>query len=268
MSTQTTVIANVPLVLPSTVNHDQAAIAACTEDYTFIAANQLMADFYGMQARDLIGRSVFEFYPQFKTSVFYDGARDTIQSGKKTARIGYSSNTKRWLLVKTFMAGDYPVLSAEPMLHNTDIILESELDSMTSLKNIFALDVDLEDMLAEKIKFGLVLFKVKSLNQITDVYDDHVVDRCLMQIAARIRSSTSSINQVYRIDEDLFVMVVPTNFGANAVNLEVHRALSAISQPFAIDQATINVEMAYGVCLDTTLSGSDMLSAAKLAMNQ
>lgn len=262
MSNPNTVVSNVPMELPGEVSH--AAIAACTEDYVFIAANQLMADFYGMQARDLIGRSVFDFYPKFKSSVFYDGAHETITTGKKTARIGYSSNTKRWLLVKTFMAGNHPVLSAEPLPSSAHVIYEDRLDAQTSLKNVFALDADLADYLARQQKFGLVLFQIKSLTELVNVHSNRIIELTLMKMAAKIRSSTSSHNQVYRLDEDLFGMIVPMNFGMGSVNLEIHRALSAVNMPFEIDDALLTVHLNYGLATtEVKMAASEMLKSAR-----
>lgn len=248
--------------VPDEINNGIAGISACTPDYIFLAANQQMADFYGMQAVDLLGRSVFDFNPRFRTSIFYAGAQETITTGRSTARVGFAQSTKQWMMVRTFIASGYPVMSAQVLEDDPRIIVDIDRDPITSLRNTIALHEDIQNMTEDGVKFGLVLLRAKQLSHPTTQLDTRIVNLCMMEFAARLVDCTASNNQVYRIEDDLFAMIVPNAaFGKGALMLEIHRALSAAGQPYFIGRDRFDFGMSMGHLLvgNTNHTSSELL---------
>ena len=121
------------------------AICLCDNNMVFVAANQRFADIWSRKAESIIGRSIFDFYPDFKSSVFYEAALYTIETGEPCTRIGYSNNLKKWMVVRTFKFDDnHTVFYTHELKTGFDKrCYVGNYDSLTSLYNRFTFEEDL-----------------------------------------------------------------------------------------------------------------------------
>lgn len=174
----------------------------------FVAANQRLADFYGKEAKDLVGKSVFEFYPDFKNSVFFEASEHTLKTGEPATRIGFSNNLKKWLVVRTFKYNEfYGVMCIHELKTGFDKrCYVGNYDSLTSLYNRFSFEEDLHRLYSMNKNFGIVILDINKFKQINESFHFEIGDRCLMEIAARLKQIIPK-RVVYRLGADQFAII-------------------------------------------------------------
>lgn len=211
------------------------AVCLTDNNMVFVAANQRLADFYGRKAEELIGKSVFEFYPDFKSSVFFEASDYTLKTGKPTTRIGYSNNLKKWIVVRTFKFDDnHGVWFAHELKTGFDKrCYVGNYDSLTSLYNRFTFEEDLYKTCTLKKPFGTIILDINKFKQINESFSFSIGDMCLMEIAARIKQILP-VHKIYRIGADQFAILIDDN--KETCIADLNKLLLLFNQPFTFDK--------------------------------
>jgi hypothetical protein len=99
---------------------DALCVADC--NYNILAANEIFAAWYGKELHEIIDQNVFNLNPNFKTSVFYESALITLNTGEPTTRIGFSTVFNKWIIVRTCKLGENVIWYAHELKDGFDKI--------------------------------------------------------------------------------------------------------------------------------------------------
>jgi diguanylate cyclase (GGDEF)-like protein len=207
----------------------------CDNNWVFVAANLQFAQFYNTTPENLVGKSVFEFYPDFESSVFYEASQSTIASGEPCTRLGYSNNLNTWIVVRTFKFNDnYNVLYTHKLQIGADKhCYVGNYDNLTSLYNRFTFEEHLEQAYIKEKSFGLVIFNINKFKQINESFGFAMGDMCLMEIAARLKQILNKY-LLYRIGADQFAIIMEDT--KDCCIEKINQALTLFQKPFNFDQ--------------------------------
>src|SRR5687768_13246190 len=81
------------------------AIVYVDGDWTVRYCNEIYLSNLGLRRVDVLGKTPFEYFPNFKRSIFFESIERCKRERKPIVRIGYSTGLDRWLMVRVFPAG-------------------------------------------------------------------------------------------------------------------------------------------------------------------
>jgi len=185
------------------------AVCVADNNMTIHTANQAFANLYGSTVKDVLGKTAFEVYPDFKKSLFYEVVQNSIKTGKASTRVGYSANTKKWLVGRSFKYDENNFILS---IH--DLIKEEEktgymnkVDSLTSLGNRFAFEEDVKNVIRVEQNFGILLIDINRFHIINETLGFHVGDMFLMEVGSKLRHNVATGNGLYRVGPDQFLIL-------------------------------------------------------------
>jgi len=244
--------------------------AVCVTDgkMVFKGANQRFADFYGLPSPAiLMGKSAFAIYPEFRKSVFYDMCESTIRTGETATRMGRSMNTGLDIVMRCYKSKAYDdryVMVVHSMSEGTaKADYSTNVDSLTSLPNRWKFEQDVMVLRSHgENTMGLILVDITHFKSINERLGVEVGDRCLMEVAARIKLAVSASDRVYRQGDDRFLVLCtpdqlderrssinlslarPFDLGTTSYGLQVRMALHRTQHPESPAEAMTKLEQA------------------------
>lgn len=242
--------------------------ALCITDgeMRFLGANLNFARFYGLDdPAKLIGRQALEMYPGFRQSVFYEACARTAQTGQTTTRYGFSANIKQWVVMRCYQCG--PDRFAMVVHRVSDEAQKSgyapKYDTLTSLPNRVAFEEAAQRLSENFQRIGLLLIDVVHFKDINERLGFPAGDRCLMQVAARLRQTIDPREQVYRLGNDQFLVL-----GApGSQEAQRRRVLEALAEPVALSPTPVRLDVVMASAETTErLAGPAVLTHAELAL--
>lgn len=217
---------------------DDIGDAVCVTDskMVFKGANQNFARLYGLRSPEvLLGKSAFEIYPDFKKSVFYEICERSIRTGETATRMGRSLNTGLDIVIRCYKSKAYEdryVMVIHRMSEGSAKADYSSVDSLTSLPNRWKFEQDLDNMRAYgKNVVGLLLVDINHFKQVNEVLGMEMGDRCLMEVAARIKMAVTKNDHVYRQGDDRFLIMCDP---ADELDARRHTIAHTLSKPFTL----------------------------------
>ncbi len=199
---------NGEITLESLMDRQGDAICYADDQMRILAATQSFARFYGMKdPAELLGKTPFDVYPGFKSSVFYQACLRTLETGEPSQRQGYSYNLSRWIVVRCQRLSEnrYVMTVSFPPESSTKLGT-SKHDSLTSLPNRYAFEEDVES-LPDTGSMCAVLLDISHFRNINETLDYSAGDRCLMEMGARMRQAVLRNDRLYRLGNDQFVVL-------------------------------------------------------------
>lgn len=261
------------IALPSVLKSFGDCVAVTDADFKFVAANQGMADFYGLYVDELLGKTAFDVYPQFHNSIFYENSHLTITEGRSTMKVGYSQNTKRWLMVRTAKVADgfSGIFTSNIDMASLNIgCRTAKYDSLTTLKNKDTFEKDLKTVYEEqRSEFGIVFVEVRDFLLFNDRYGTFAGNEVLLEVASRLRSAGGIFNQVYRVAANKFAVIIPMN--RDGCIFEIHRLHDLLQSSFVVaDGINTFIDTSIGfMYVDTFMHKTDyIIEEAEFALSQ
>lgn len=229
------------------------AVCVTNSQMVFKGANHNFARFYGLPNPSiLMGKSAFEIYPDFKKSVFYEMCERTIRTGETSTRMGRSLNTGLDIVMRCYRSKAYAdryVMVVHSLSEGSAKADYSNVDSLTSLPNRWKFEQDLDNMRAYgKNVVGLLLVDINHFSLINEAMGMEMGDRCLMEVAARIKMAVSKNDHVYRQGDDRFLILCDT---ADEVDARRHAVAAALSHPFALGAEQYVPDIRMGIHVTT-----------------
>lgn len=208
------------------------AFCVCDSNLIFTAANFKFAANYGFESPDqILGKSAFEVYPDFEKSVFYEACLIVVNTGQSQSRVGYSNNIKDWLVMRFVKIGEnrfasqiYPLSSTAGMSGCV-----SNIDQLTSLPNRVAFEQEASALSQYHQYQSVALFNISHFKHFNETLGFEAGDKCLMEIAARLKRILGSSDRVYRLGNDHFIILGTS--GLPALKEVVNKALDVLSEP-------------------------------------
>lgn len=220
---------------------DSIGDAVCMTDRNlrFVAANRLFAAFYRLSdPRDLINRTAFEVYPEFRQSVFYEACQRTIDTGETVSRFGYSANLQNWVLIRCYQshqgacpAEDRYVMVVHRMTNGTSKAdYSTAVDALTSLPNRLAFEQEAQVLRSTgQDPIILTLLDISHFKHLNSTLGFEAGDRILMTVAARLKRAALVTDRVYRVGNDQFLIMGGGD--ASTLDLRQQRVMEALAQP-------------------------------------
>jgi diguanylate cyclase (GGDEF)-like protein len=248
--------------LDSVLNSIDEAVCVHDKDMVFLGANAAFSRFYGLEnPEDLIGKSGFDVYPNFRQSVFYQSCENTISTGQQTSRIGYSANLKTWIVFRCYLIDEGLVVSVVHRL--TDDLSKSgyvqHYDSLTSLPNRWAFETDFRVLSGYQQMLSVALIDISHFRKFNEATGFHAGDRVLMEAGSIIKGCTVSPDKAYRIGNDQFLLM--TINGEEHLDQLIESTLKALEAPFSINDH--DYAFRYNVGVHNSKSAENVASILK-----
>lgn len=149
---------------------------------------------------------------------------------------------------------------------------QAHYDIQTDLPNRMMFNKQLHEEcdLAKKnnLLFGLIYVDLDSFKEVNDHHGHMVGDQILINAARRLENCTRASDKVYRLGGDEFTVLLAGLDDISILEKTAERILDALSQPFHINQITINISSSLGSAIypiDTT-NPETLLRNADMAM--
>jgi diguanylate cyclase (GGDEF)-like protein len=127
---------------------------------------------------------------------------------------------------------------------------EALIDSLTGVYNRRAYEIRIREEIRrykrERLAFGLILIDVDHFKQINDLYGHRVGDKCLRELAGRIRSCTRSTDFLARFGGEEFIIILPGTSagGAGKIAEKIRRLIG--NTLFSYQDEEISVTISVG----------------------
>ncbi len=225
--------------------------AVCVTDgeFRYLAANAAMAAFYGLRdPAELLGKSAFDLYPDFRQSVFYEACAAVVREHVPQSRIGYSGVARGWVSIRGAPLGrNRYALVVQRIRHRTEATMALHRhDLLTSLPNRWCLEDDIGRHADPEAVGGiLALLDVRRFRSVSHAFGSGEGDRVLVEIAARIQNNLHLPQQAYRYGGDRFAIWAP---GAQeTLRASLANVRHALAAPFVLDGVPVRLQFCIGV---------------------
>jgi diguanylate cyclase (GGDEF)-like protein len=219
-------------------------VAIGNRQMEIVACNEVYAHSFKSEVKDIVGKSIFDIYPDVKNSVFYDALMHTFETGKPTTRMGYSTAAGCSICMRVAMFGDLFVFSSSFLKNVGDKgMMGTDTDDLTSLKNRSKFDLDMEELERSKEPYGLALLDISKFRELNESLTYFVGDIVLMETGARIKQTVRT-PFVYRLSADRFAIIVKDtreNFGR-----VLQEVFEKFKEPYRLDGENYNVTVRSG----------------------
>ncbi|HVQ04748.1 MAG TPA: EAL domain-containing protein [Burkholderiaceae bacterium] len=187
------------------------AIVYVDDDWTVRYCNSIYLSNLGLSRGEVIGKTPFEYFPNFKRSIFYEVIERCRRERKPTAKIGYSTVLDRWLMARVFPVNDGMLLLAndasESVVRQYQLAQQVVKDPLTGIPNKLGLINDLESLFEQNHAFSLLVIGLDRFRSINDALGYAGGDMALLEVASRLQTETVPGEQLYRLNGDEFCVL-------------------------------------------------------------
>lgn len=234
--------------------------------------NDVYFRYSGLKRAQVEGKTVFEFAPNFRQSIFYDSIEKAIRERRETRKISFSPVLKQWMRCRTVPYDDGAAIFMRTASED-DVTehLRSEsavTDSMTGLRNKAGMGEDVGTLLKSRAPFYLLIVGVEGLKAVNDSHGYDIVDMCLLELTAQLRASLDDGDTLYRLATDELGLIC---FGDEDQVIEKAQRLSVeISLPISLRSVRIRLGASIGLIngLDPTDGFEQLLKRCSLALTR
>jgi diguanylate cyclase (GGDEF)-like protein/PAS domain S-box-containing protein len=187
------------------------AIVYVDSNWTVRYCNSVYLSNLGLSRREVLGKTPFEYFPNFKRSIFYETIERCRREHKPVAKIGYSTVLDRWLMVRVFPTADGMTMLAndasESVVRQYQLAQQVVKDPLTGIPNKLGLVNDLEGLFGRNDAFSLLVIGLDRFRSINDALGYAGGDMALLEVASRLQTATVPGEQLYRLNGDEFCVL-------------------------------------------------------------
>ncbi len=146
---------------------------------------------------------------------------------------------------------------------------EAFTDTLTGLKNRRALDMVLDELLANQMPFGLLQIDLDFFKQVNDTLGHAAGDHVLQVAAQRMVAATRGDDTLIRAGGDEFVLIVPALVDRTLLASLGARLIAQIENPIPFEGEECRISASIGVSIfagGSVQSGYDLMAAADEAL--
>lgn len=214
--------------LASLLGQAGEAIALMDEGWVVRYCNDVYLRNTGLPVSEVIGRTPFDYVPQFTRSIFYEAVVECQRGRRPMCRIGYSTVLERWLMVRVFPVDGGSLLLAndatDTVVKQHELAQQALADPLTGLPNKLGLLQDVEALISRGARFSVTILTLDRFDTVTDVLGYAGGDLALLEVASRLQSGSAAHHTIYKLPGREFAVL-----SRPAVTDE--SSLSALLQP-------------------------------------
>jgi diguanylate cyclase (GGDEF)-like protein len=142
-------------------------------------------------------------------------------------------------------------------------------DSLTALPNRACFGELVMDQLRAGESFAVLMLDLDDFKPVNDTYGHHAGDLLLISVAERLSDCLAGSDSAARLGGDEFAVLVRTAVDQYEIQRVADRIIAAMSAPFYLDDAKINVSVSMSIGIartDETISLTDLMRRADSAM--
>ena len=150
---------------------------------------------------------------------------------------------------------------------NEKLRYASHYDELTSLLNRRALMEDLEELIADKKEFAVIMFDMDGFKKVNDIYGHNAGDQVLREIAARARKITHPKLISYRLGGDEFVCIIESG-QKETVAAGIKRVKGIFTEPYQVGEEKKQFHSSIGAARypQDAQNGTDLLAVVDARM--
>ena len=199
--------------------------------HKFLFINKSLEDFLGFRCRDMIGKTVNNFFPQEQAKAFWESDEQAFLERKtnineeeitdskgKTSILETKKNvfeTKEGELILVGITRDITELrSAQSALEssNKSLFEKAHADSLTGLPNRRCLEGYMSSAMTEyeqtKCPFTILFIDLDKFKVVNDTFGHSIGDELLIIVSKRIKKAIRKDDYIVRIGGDEFVVII------------------------------------------------------------
>lgn len=165
----------------------------------------------GRTREEIIGKTPFDFLPNFQRSIFWEMMDKCRRERKAFSKIGYSVLMNRWLMVRVFPLRDGALMLAndatEEFVKQSQLATDAIKDGLTGLPNALGLTSDMDALIQAKQPYLLLALGIDRFRILNDSLGHAGGDMALLEFTSRFQSTTVEGETLYRLSADEFAVV-------------------------------------------------------------
>lgn len=119
----------------------------------------------------------------------------------------------------------------------------------------------------EDLGIGLLLVDIKGFRKINSVFGFKKGDQILHETFSRLKKAFSSGDNVFRLGNDEFAIILPDLLNPNLVNLAANKVVNTLSEHYSFGQSNLKLGLNIGsVCLTDKQNANDFLCSAERSL--
>ncbi|MGA2552958.1 MAG: bifunctional diguanylate cyclase/phosphodiesterase [Burkholderiaceae bacterium] len=198
---------------------------ACSDSYALCLA---------LPRGSIIGRTPFEYAPRLTRTLFFPRLKACLASRKRTSVVGFSTIMNHLVVVRTspLAHGGIHVrgtVASEDDVTRHNLAHQQFVDRLTGLPTERSLMSALEHRLETGETFHLLLLGLSRFKAVNELGGSCKGDHVLMEMAARLHSTSNPGDQVYRLNGDLFPVLLSA--GPTPVAERIRKLKACLTRP-------------------------------------
>ena len=244
-------------------------------DWRFTYINARGAALAGRQPQELLGRNIWEAFPESVGSPFHEAYQGAMAYQEPASCDAYYEPLGIWIEGRAYPSADgltvfYADVTARKEAEARLVHLATH-DSLTGLHNRFSCMRVLEAALGRAAgsgrPVGVLFVDLDRFKEVNDAHGHRCGDLALQEIGRRLAAFASATTTVARISGDEFVFVLE-NLEGDAARIMASSVLQRLSMPIQVDghQVTIGASIGIAVGSGEEETPDELLNNADAAM--
>jgi diguanylate cyclase (GGDEF)-like protein/PAS domain S-box-containing protein len=240
-------------------------------DWRFTYINARGAASLGRQPADLLGKCMWDEFPEGVGSLFDDTYRRALANQAFASCESFYEALGIWIEVRAYPSKDglsvfFADITERKQVEDRLMYLATH-DSLTGLHNRFSCLRVLDESLARDSMVGVLFIDLDHFKEVNDAHGHHAGDLALQEIANRLAAFANADTTVARISGDEFVFVL-ANADVEAATALAAAVLQRMAEPIAVDDFKAAVGASIGIALGKAgeISADELLNNADSAM--
>ena len=247
--------------------------------WRFTYLNRTAEQFLQEKRENLLGRDIWQCYPDLVDSDYYRVYRHTAATGRPGRHTGYYAPLRTWFEVRSFAHDDGITVLFRDVTreheHEAQLEFEANHDYLTGLANRRKCMVVLSCAVAEAASprspqgasLAVLFIDLDHFKEVNDACGHAVGDGLLRDFAKRLLAILDPAVFAARVDGDKFVLLL-RNTTDSAAEAFAHAVLREVATPSQACGTSVSLSASIGIALlrDAAESAETLLSHADTAM--
>jgi diguanylate cyclase (GGDEF)-like protein/PAS domain S-box-containing protein len=240
-------------------------------EWRFIYINARGAAWLGRQPSDLLGKNMWDEFPEGIGGPFDDTYRRALASQEFASCENFYEPLGIWIEVRAYPSQNGLTVFFANITERKEaeerLVHLATHDTLTGLHNRFSCLRAIDEALACDSMIGVLFVDLDHFKEVNDAHGHRAGDVALQEIGHRLASFADDDTMVARISGDEFVFVL-TNADPESAKALAASVLQRMAEPIAVDHLKVTVGASIGIALGKPgeVTADELLNNADAAM--